>query len=183
VNPFEHVEADLPFGSKEIGCLTGDEPVSPPNRRRALPAGRRAADRTLGPARKTPVQQSECRQNRNRFAEFEVIRPTPRLSGALSIQGRSSRMSDDACTSSTAAAAWTARVAVPPHNSAASIVSTARTRFDGAWSVCHRVFHQLWAGRHEPGQLCVDLALICREEARSRSSRSGLVLPNTSMNW
>ena len=44
-------------------------------------------------------------------------------------------MSDEVWTSSIAAAAASARAAVPPHSSAESSVSTGRTRFDGAKSV------------------------------------------------
>jgi len=51
------------------------------------------------------------------------------------MHGRSSSTSDEAWIASTAQAAGMANVAVPPHKSAESRTSTARTRLAGASSV------------------------------------------------
>jgi hypothetical protein len=66
----------------------------------------------------------------NRLSE----QPRNPSSGALSMDGRSSRIREDACTSSTAAATGMAASGLP-HSSAQRSASTARTRFDSARAV------------------------------------------------
>ena len=136
MNALEQIEGDLLFRREEVRGLPRDQSIVSDRivEQRGQARGRggivAARERAVG-----EVEQPERREDRDRLSELEVVRRRPRRSVALSMAGRSSRMSDDVCTSSIAAAAASACAAVPPHSSAESSVSTGRTRFDGAKSV------------------------------------------------
>ena len=129
MNALEQLEGDLLFGGEKVSRLPRDETV--------------VADRIVEQRRqasgKRRVVASRERSNAARIAiaspNSKWFAARPRRSDALSMAGKSSRMSDDVCTSSTAPAAASACVDGPPHSSAESSVSTGRTRFDGAKSV------------------------------------------------